>query len=288
MSFFKAREIERILDFATEAGEIAAQAFLSKNFSTEKKTDNSQVTTADIAVSKFLREKLGAEFPQIPIICEEGDLREIDDDIFFLIDPIDGTSSFISGSVEFAVNIALVQNKKAVFGLIYAPLFENGKMIFSDEEDRIILWDKSEEKKQIPKQVEDDDLERSSLNKLRHSELASGSKTLRIVTSARTKDSDIEFYISKTHPNFTENFKVEKLSSAVKFFRLLEKDVDLYLHFRPSMEWDTAAGQALVELMGGKVKNLFSNQNEIVIEGNLEYKKPDFSNKAFIAFIDNF
>jgi 3'-phosphoadenosine 5'-phosphosulfate (PAPS) 3'-phosphatase len=54
------------------------------------------------------------------------------------------------------------------------------------------------------------------------------------------------------------------------------------------MEWDTAAGQALVELMGGKVKNLFSNQNEIVIEGNLEYKKPDFSNKAFVAFIDNF
>jgi 3'(2'), 5'-bisphosphate nucleotidase len=287
MSFFKAQEIKKILAFAIEAGEIAAQAFLSKDFFTERKTDNSQVTTADIAVSKFLREKLGAEFPQIPIICEEGDLRQIDDDIFFLIDPIDGTSSFISGSVEFAVNIALVQNKKAVFGLIYAPLFENGKMIFCDEEDRIILWDKSE-KKQIPKQVPDDGVCLESVFPNHHPEFISGSKTLRIVTSARTKDSDIEFYISKTHPNFTENFKVEKLSSAVKFFRLLEKDVDLYLHFRPSMEWDTAAGQALVELMGGKVKNLFSNQNEIVIEGNLEYKKPDFSNKAFIAFIDNF
>ena len=287
MSFFKAQEIERILAIAIEAGEIATQAFLSKDFFTQRKTDNSQVTTADIAVSKFLRKKLGAEFPQIPIICEEGDLRQIDDDIFFLIDPIDGTSSFVSGSVEFAVNIALVQNKKAVFGLIYAPLFENGKMIFCDEEDRIILWDKSE-KKQILKQAQNNKvcLESGFLN--RHSEFSLGSKTLRIVTSARTKDSDIEFYISKTHPNFTENFKVEKLSSAVKFFRLLEKNVDLYLHFRPSMEWDTAAGQALVELMGGKVKNLFSNQNEIVIEGNLEYKKPDFSNKAFVAFIDNF
>jgi 3'(2'), 5'-bisphosphate nucleotidase len=287
MSFFKAQEIERILAFAIEAGKIATQAFLSKDFFIQRKTDNSQVTTADIAVSKFLREKLGAEFPHIPTICEEGDLRQIDDDIFFLIDPIDGTSSFISGSEEFAVNIALVQNKKAVFGLIYAPLFENGKMIFCDEEDRIILWDKSE-KKQILKQAQDNKvcLESGFLN--RHPEFSSGSKTLRIVTSARTKDSDIEFYISKTHPNFIENFKVEKLSSAVKFFRLLEKNVDLYLHFRPSMEWDTAAGQALVELMGGKVKNLFSNQNEIVIEGNLEYKKPDFSNKAFVAFIDNF
>ncbi|MES2961196.1 MAG: 3'(2'),5'-bisphosphate nucleotidase CysQ [Pseudomonadota bacterium] len=273
MSFFKASEIEKILAFAIEAGEIAAQAFLSKDFFTERKTDNSQVTTADIAVSKFLREKLGAEFPQIPIICEEGDLRKIDSDVFFLIDPIDGTSSFISGSVEFAVNIALVENKKAVFGLIYAPLFENGKMIFSDEEDQIILWDKSEKRRILT---------------LNNPEFVSGSKPLRIVTSARTKDSDIEFYISKIHPNSTQNFKVEKLSSAVKFFRLLEKDVDLYLHFRPSMEWDTAAGQALVELMGGKVKNLFSNQNEIVIEGNLEYKKPDFSNQAFVAFIDNF
>ncbi len=286
MSFFKAQEIERILAFAIEAGKIATQAFLSKDFFIQRKTDNSQVTTADIAVSKFLREKLGAEFPQIPIICEEGDLRQIDDDIFFLIDPIDGTSSFVSGSVEFAVNIALVQNKKAVFGLIYAPLFENGKMIFCDEEDRIILWDKSE-KKQILKQVQDNVFCLKSAFPNHHSEFTSGFKTLRIVTSSRTKDSDIKFYISKVHPNFTENFKVEKLSSAVKFFRLLEKDVDLYLHFRPSMEWDTAAGQALVELMGGKVKNLFSNQNEIVIEGNLEYKKPDFSNNAFVAFIDN-
>ena len=280
MSFFKAHEIEKILAFAIEAGEIATQAFLNKDFFTQRKTDNSQVTTADIAVSKFLREKLGVEFPQIPTICEEGDLRQIDDDIFFLIDPIDGTSSFISGSLEFAVNIALVQNKKAVFGLIYAPLFENGKMIFCDEKDRVILWDKSE-KKQILTCSE-------SVFPNHYPEFTSGCKTLRIVTSARTKDSDIEFYISKIHPNFTENLKVEKLSSAIKFFRLLEKDVDLYLHFRPSMEWDTAAGQALVELMGGKVKNLFSNQNEIVIEGNLEYKKPDFSNKAFVAFIDNF
>ena len=68
-SFFNKSQIEKIISWALEAGEIAALAFKDKNFSIEKKSDNSQVTTADIAVSNFLREKLNAEFPEIPVIC---------------------------------------------------------------------------------------------------------------------------------------------------------------------------------------------------------------------------
>ena len=199
-------------------------------------------------------------------------MREIPQETFFLIDPIDGTSSFISNSVEFAVNIALVQNKKAIFGLIYAPLFEGGKMIFSDEEGRVILWDDmilQNKARKILKQVQDDT-----------------ARQLRIITSARTKDADIRTYITKLHPDLLQNFTVEKLSSAVKFFRLLEGDANLYLHLRESMEWDIAPGQALVELMGGKVKNLFFNHSEITIGKDLEYKKPNFLNQSFVAFIN--
>ncbi len=274
-SLFNKSQIEKIISFALEAGQIAALAFKDKNFSIERKSDNSQVTTADIAVSNFLREKLNEEFTEIPVICEEGDLREITQETFFLIDPIDGTSSFISNSVEFAVNIALVQNKKAIFGLIYAPLFEGGKMVFSDEEGKVVLWEgmilRSGARK-ILKQVQDDSV--------------GGGKKLRIITSARTKDADILTYITRLHPNLLQNFTVEKLSSAVKFFRLLEGDANLYLHLRESMEWDIAPGQALVELMGGKVKNLFFNQSEIKIGEDLGYKKPNFLNRSFVAFIN--
>lgn len=273
-SFFNKLQIEKIISLALEAGEIAALAFKDKKFSIEKKSDNSQVTTADIAVSNFLRERLNAEFPKIPVICEEGALREIPQETFFLIDPIDGTSSFISNSVEFAVNIALVQNKKAVFGLIYAPLFEGGKMIFSDEEGQVVLWENMisrDKTRKILKQVQDYNIPQR--------------QKLRIITSARTKDADIQTYITKLHPELLQNFTVEKLSSAIKFFRLLEGDANLYLHLRESMEWDIAPGQALVELMGGKVKNLFFNQSEITIGEDLGYKKPNFLNQSFVAFI---
>lgn len=267
MAFFNQKQTEEIISCALEAGEIAAKFFKEKNFTVEKKSDNSKVTSADIAVSKFLREKFAKAFPQIPVICEEGELRKVDDETFFLIDPIDGTSSFIAGSVEFAISIALIKNKKAVFGLIYSPLFEDGKMIYSNHKDEIISISKTQKEKIVTVK---------NPHKSR----------LHIITSPRTKDVDVEIYVSQFHKNFLNNFSVEKLSSAIKFFRLLEGDADLYLHLRDSMEWDVAAGQALVELMNGKVKNLIFNHVKSEVGGDLVYKKPDYENKSFIAFLN--
>ena len=265
-SFFSQNQIEKIINCAYAAGEIAANFQKSGNFEIMKKPDNSSVTSADIAVSKFISQKLNEEFPQIPIICEEGKLREAQD-IFWLIDPIDGTSGFIEGKAEFAVNIALIKDGRAIFGLIYAPLFEGGKMIFSDHENKIITQNNAGEKKTLA-------FKKSVPN------------ILRIVTSPRTKDRDIENYIEQICRNFEKKFKVERLASAVKFFRILENDADLYLHFRQSMEWDTAAGQALVELINGSVKTISVNQDKISIGENLAYKKPDFLNQSFITFIN--
>jgi 3'(2'), 5'-bisphosphate nucleotidase len=262
---FNKTQIDKIIALTLEAGEIAARAFEAKNFSVAVKSDGSKVSSADIAVSEFLRENLAKDFSQI-IICEEGSIRETFDQDFFLIDPIDGTSSFISGSNEFCISIAFVQNNKAVFGVIYAPLFEDGKMIFSDEKNRVVMRTKNGEEKILS-------AENYSVN------------PLKIITSARSKDHDVENYVKQILPNFAQNFHVEKLSSAIKFFRLLEGDANLYLHFRPSMEWDIAAGQILVELMGGKVKNLSFNQSKFLIEGDLIYRKQSFENRAFVAFI---
>ncbi len=284
MSFFNQSQTKKIISFALTAGEIATKFFLEKNFEIKKKSDGSEVTSADIAVSEFLREKLAQEFPQIPVICEEGNLREASD-IFFLIDPIDGTSSFISNNVEFAINIALIKNKKAIFGLIYAPLFEGGKMIFSDEKGEVLS-----KKNNVMLSLSKHDSEQffeSCFDKLNMTSMMFNamSKPLRIITSSRTKDIDVEKYLAQFHPEFSQNFSVEKLASAIKFFRILEGDADLYLHFRRSMEWDSAAGQALIELLGGKVKNLFFNQKKFSIGDELSYGKPNFENTPFVVTI---
>jgi len=264
-NFFTKAEIDKIVSLAFEAGDMAAKAFKAKNFSVSVKKDASKVSSADIAISEFLRENLAKNFSQ-PIICEEGILRDTANQDFFLIDPIDGTSSFISGSDQFCVNIAYVQNNKPVFGVIYAPLFEGGKMVFCDEKNRVILRESNGVEKIL-----------SAKNYT--------NQNLRIVTSARSKDRDVENYVKQVLPDSAQEYSVEKLSSAVKFFRLLEGESNLYLHFRPSMEWDIAPGQILVELMGGKVKNLSFNQAKFLIEGDLLYRKASFENRAFIAYL---
>lgn len=259
-ALFSKDEIEKIVSFAWEAGLILSEFFKQKNFSTSLKKDGSKVTSADLEVSKLLRQKLMENF-SYPLICEEGVLREISSETFWMIDPLDGTSSFASGSKQFAVNIALIQNKKAVFGLIYAPLFEGGKMFFSNEKNEVVFVGK--------KSAQENETD-----------------TLRIVASARVNDDDVKKYVAQFHPSFSQNFIVEKLSSAVKFFRLFENKTDLYLHLRPSMEWDIAAGQALLELMGGKVKTLNSNSGKFVLNSDLSYAKPGFANEEFVAFFD--
>ncbi len=265
-SFFSQLQITEIISWIDEAANIASKAFVAKDFEIKTKSDKTKVTSADIAVSKFLREKLSEKFSQIPVICEEGDLRDISNEVFFLIDPIDGTSGFIASDVEFSVNLALVKNNKPIFGIISAPLFSGGKMIFSNHLDQIILRNLSSGEEKILNKPQFDNTQ------------------LRIVTSPRSKDKDVLDFVRKIRPDFVHNFSVERISSSIKFLHLMEGNSNLYLHFRRTMEWDTAAGQALVELMGGKVKNLSFNQGEIAIGDDLIYGKSNFENSSFIVF----
>ena len=82
MSFFTESQIDKIVSFTFEAGKIALDFQKSRDFTITRKADNTEVTSADIAVSKFLNQKLSQEFPQIPIVCEEGNLREFTSEVF--------------------------------------------------------------------------------------------------------------------------------------------------------------------------------------------------------------
>lgn len=265
MNYFTKTEIEKILEISAEGAEIAAKSFKKKDFEISIKPDGSKVSTTDIFLSKFFNEKLSKIFPQ-PIICEEGVLREVSGDEFFIIDPIDGTSSFIKNDEQFCINIAFIKNKKAVFGLLNIPLFEGGSIFYSNEKEQVVKRDFAGKEKILL--AEDIDF-----------------NSLRITTSGRSKNEDLQKYIAQFYPKIAENVQIERVSSAIKFTRILEGKANLHVHFRPSMEWDTAPGQALIEKMGGSVKSLTRNEDQFTIGENISYHKADLNNSAFISFI---
>lgn len=266
MSFFSEDEINKIVDLAFEAGEISKKYFRKENLKISIKSDGSKVSEADFEVSNFIKENFDKHFSKIPLICEEGELREFEGDIFWLVDPIDGTTNFIKGEDEFAISIALIKDEKPVFGLIYAPFFEDGKMVFNNHKGDVILIDDLVKKEQ------------KILNFQKNKE-----KETRIIASKRIKKEDFQFFIDNFYEGDSSRVVLRKISSAIKFIILLEGRADIYLHLQKSMEWDIAAGHALIKNMNGSLKNLLFNENKIIINDEMIYKKANFANHFFIA-----
>ena len=244
-------DIKKIVDIAISAGEIATTAFYEKNYEIKTKEDGSCVTSIDLELSVFIKENLQKNFRGIAVVCEEGNQNNLSENLFFLIDPIDGTSSFINQENEFTINIALIKNQQVVFGLIYAPLFEGGKMIFSDEKNQVWLYHLEFNNEQILNKREVHN------NKPNH---------FLIITSKKTKEELIVNFIEQNCDKFT-TFEIEKYSSAVKFIVMAQNRANLYVHFRRSMEWDTAPGDFLLGLLGAKSKVIELVNNKFIIYG---------------------
>lgn len=267
-NYITQQQINAIFSLAIQAGEIAKSAFNLHDFEVFIKNDKSQLSSIDLEISQLIHKNLSQLFPQIPIICEEGQLRNFAGDEFFLIDPIDGTSSFVNNSPEFCINICLIKNNKPLFGMIYAPMFEGGKMMINNTNGEVVIYNHGTTSKTI-------------LNEIKT--FASG---LKIITSLRTKDQDIINYVGQFYPQFSKNFTVEKLSSAIKFFRIIEGKANLYLHVRQSMEWDTASGHALINSLGHRLLS-FNYDNKIFNLGDeLQYKKNNFINSGFVIMVE--
>ncbi len=274
------KEILKIVEIIEESGEIAKEAFLKKSFIVSYKNDKSPVSNVDKELGIFITNKLKKEFPQIKVICEEDDdlNNKINqsDDIFWLLDPIDGTSSFINNSDEFAINLALIKNGKSIFGIIYAPLFMGGKMLFTNHLGLVINKDSNNIYRPLI-------VERSNCSKL---------SELRILVSTKTQSQQIENFVAKFFSGYIDNISIIKLSSAVKFIYLAENNADIYLHLRKSMAWDTASGQAIIEAMKGRLFLLESNQEKSSYKMNgfsIKYNLNNLVNPYFFAsFINDF
>lgn len=243
-----------LLALSERAGDILCEIYQQK-FEIIKKKDGSPVTRADKDSHLFLKEGLLLMTPDIPVVSEEDtDSWQIDSPLYWLIDPLDGTRGFIQKNGKFCINITLMENNRPLLGLIHIPLTQETFYGFEG-----IAW-RRQEKKIVPLNPF---CEQSTCQK----KLLLDGMGKKIEEQANSLA--IEYAI--TH--------VEKACNTVpslNFCALVLGQANLYVRTAPCCEWDTAAGQAIVEALGGKIVNLDKSL--------FFYGKPGLLNNGFIAF----
>ncbi len=219
----------------------------------QRKSDASPVTQADHASHAILREGLKHITPNIPIISEEDtqhkDVSEAE--YYWLVDPLDGTKSFIKGTDEFTINIGLMHHHRPVWGLLVVPVMGLAYMGGVNESAQRI--NKAGETSQIRCAAE-----------------PAAGEAKQVLVSFSHMDSQTQAFVDAL-----DVVETRPSSSAYKFCLIADGGAHIYPRFGPTMEWDTAAGHAIVEAAGGSVVNP---------DGSLfEYGKETLKNGAFIA-----
>ena len=250
--------VNQMCSAALSAGAEIMDVYASDNVSVETKVDNSPVTRADKIADKVIRDILKSEIHDIPIVSEEshGDLNLSMGDIYFLVDPLDGTKEFIKKTGEFTVNIALILNAKAELGVVYVPV--TGELYYRDLNGTSYL-----KKGMNADQIPTDRIEISC----RPADL----ENLSVVKSVSHSTPETEAYISNYAPK-----RSESAGSSLKFGLIARGIADLYPRLGRTMEWDTGAAHAVLKGAGGNVRRLDTLEE-------LSYGKPGMDNPFFVA-----
>jgi len=221
---------EDCIALARQAGD-AIMTVYGEDFAVEHKADRSPLTEADLAAHRIILAGLTRLTPDLPVLSEEG--AGIDWSVrrqwrrYWLVDPLDGTREFVKRNGEFTVNIALIADGEPVLGVVYAPVLdylcwaESGRGAFLRQPDGKDLALRCQQPAPTP---------------------------LRVIASRSHLD-------ERTAAALARMGEVERigLGSSLKFCRLAEGRADVYPRFGPTSEWDTAAGQCVLESAGGAV-----------------------------------
>jgi 3'(2'), 5'-bisphosphate nucleotidase len=248
---------EAMLDVARRAALAAGEAILriyAQDFDVRQKADKTPVTEADLAAERIIISMLQAAFPDIPVVAEE--LVEAEGlppsaARFWVVDPLDGTREFVAKNDEFAVCIGLVEDGRPVLGVLHGPAV--------------------------------------GLTYAAHGPGTATSQRVggpvEPIRARAPSPSGLVVAHSRSHENsrrlgeFLQNHPVlarRSCGSALKFGLLAAGEADLYPRFGTTMEWDTAAGQAILEAAGGRVETFAGER--------LRYGKPGLKNDGFIAW----
>tara|TARA_R110001606_G_scaffold221559_6_gene369250 strand:- start:77 stop:868 length:792 start_codon:yes stop_codon:yes gene_type:complete len=251
--------LETSIKAALEAGKVILEIYQSDDFEVEIKGDNSPLTKADKDSHRVLVSYL--EKTGIPILSEEGKEIAYKErkgwNQLWILDPIDGTKEFIKRNGEFTVNIALVKNQKAIIGVIFVPAL--GDLYFSTLALGSFKINVNLNNFSIRKII-------NTADKL---PLQREDQRFTIVASRSHMSVETEEYISEMR-TLHGPVKLISKGSSLKLCMVAEGKADCYPRFAPTMEWDTAAGQAICEHAGFKVvdrntkKNILYNRKQLL------------------------
>ena len=255
MDYIKLTQVFRNL--ALQAGDKIMEIYSKGNVAIETKSDSSPVTNADKAADTIIYQGLKEAFPDVDLVTEEKlESHYLKTDTFILVDPLDGTKEFINKTGEFTVNIAYIQNGSPTHGVVYAPAIER---LFSTDHNK-----KSYESVKLSTKTG------QMVNKpLRVS--APNANALTVVASKSHINLETKDYIARYSISNCKN-----AGSSLKFCLIASGEADFYPRLGRTMEWDTAAGHAILVGAGGYVTNLLTKKP-------LYYGKPSFENPFFVA-----
>ncbi len=246
-----------VIKIAKEAGDAILHIYEhSKDIGIQSKSDDSPLTVADTTANKIICDGLEQLSLQFPIISEEN--KQLDFTVrskyeyCWMVDPLDGTKEFIKRNGEFTVNIALIHKNRPVLGVVHLPVNNE------------TYWAASQH----------------------GAHFSNGTTTTQLAAPAFTlKDTGLTLVCSRSHlndatKNFVDQFEQPNLlarGSSLKFMALAAGSAHVYPRLAPTMEWDTAAAQIVLEEAGGSVINKETNKP-------LEYNKENLLNPHFIAY----
>ncbi|MGR3373937.1 MAG: 3'(2'),5'-bisphosphate nucleotidase CysQ [Pseudooceanicola nanhaiensis] len=243
---------------AIEAGDRIMEIYNSDDFDVKMKSDESPVTEADEAADALISAGLREAFPEAILITEEqAATHETLAETFLIVDPLDGTKEFINRRGDFTVNIAYVEHGEPVRGVVYAPAKERMFYTLADgtsvEETGPFDPARAGETRPIKVAHPDND-------------------ALMVVASKSHRDQATDDYIAKYNVK-----DMKSAGSSLKFCLVATGEADLYPRVGRTMEWDTAAGHAVLSGAGGRVVRFDDHQP-------LRYGKDGYANPFFIAY----
>lgn len=243
---------------ALEAGDIIMEIYDSADFEVKAKSDDSPVTAADEAADAHISTGLASAFPDTLIVTEEQAASHAEAaSEFIIVDPLDGTKEFIKRRGDFTVNIAYVVDGVPVRGVVYAPA--RGRLFYTDAEGRSV--------------EESGSFDHCIAGETRAISVKSvDNDALIVVASKSHRDAATDDYINQ--------YKVADMTgagSSLKFCLVATGEADLYPRLGRTMEWDTAAGDAVLRGAGGQMVR-FDDLSTFT------YGKPGYENPFFIAY----
>ena len=245
---------------AIEAGKAILEVYYNSDFGIDFKADNSPLTIADKRAHNMIARILGST--GIPLLSEEGRSIPYEErknwELFWMVDPLDGTKEFIKKNDEFTVNIALIQGNTPIVGVVFVPVFR-----------QIYLGD---QRGSFTARV---DFETESLTGITRLPLSSNDDKFIIVGSRSHMSAETEEYIRNIDTK-GKPIEIRSKGSSLKICMVAEGLAMVYPRLAPTMEWDTAAGHAIVKFAGKEIYQFGGNEP-------LAYNKENLLNPWFVV-----